>query len=509
MSHYHHSKDPLEDSLRRLREENENLRRKKSQIEEEYGHLEKENSHMEEETERLKEEVNRLKRQQDRLEQEIERLRRELEAAHRAGKRQAAPFSRGEPKADPRQPGRRPGVNYGTRAYRPIPEHIDQRVDVPLPDSCPHCGGSINEMDVASQYQTDIPQPRPYITEFRIHIGKCRRCGRRIQPRHPAQTSDAIGAAASQVGPRAVALGVQMNKALGLPYEKVVAILKIGFKLPVSRGGLCQAIARTADKADITYQSLIVAIRQSPRVTADETGWKVAAQLHWLWVFVSETVTVYAIAGGRGYLQAESVLGATFEGSLVRDGWAPYRKFELAIHQSCVGHLTNRCKEMLQLNTGMAARLPHNILEIFHDALALRDRQRSNDISPHGALVAIGKIEARTDRLLLGHYTNPANIRMVKHLGKERPHLFTFLYDPNLDATNWRAEQAIRPAVVTRKVWGGNRTESGAKTQQILTSVLRTCHQQHLPAQDLLVNLLCSKEPFILPLAPSGSDPPV
>ena len=58
--------------------------------------------------------------------------------------------------------------------------------------------------------------------------------------------------------------------------------------------------------------------------------------------------------------------------------------------------------------------------------------------------------------------------------------LFSFLRNPAIDATNWRAEQAIRPAVVTRKVCGGNRSWRGAHTQQILTSLIRTARQRRL-----------------------------
>jgi hypothetical protein len=83
----------------------------------------------------------------------------------------------------------------------------------------------------------------------------------------------------------------------------------------------------------------------------------------------------------------------------------------------------------------------------------------------------------------------------------ERNWLFTFLYCPGLDATNDRAEQAIRPAVVTRKVWGGNRTPPGAHTQEILASVLRTCYQRKLSAQAVLIHLLCSAQPPTLNLA--------
>jgi transposase len=72
------------------------------------------------------------------------------------------------------------------------------------------------------------------------------------------------------------------------------------------------------------------------------------------------------------------------------------------------------------------------------------------------------------------------------------------LYCSGLEATNWRAEQAIRPMVVTRKVWGGNRTPAGARTQSILLSVLQTCRQQNRHALPLLTHLLCSPQPQIL-----------
>ena len=71
--------------------------------------------------------------------------------------------------------------------------------------------------------------------------------------------------------------------------------------------------------------------------------------------------------------------------------------------------------------------------------------------------------------------------RFAAHLAVEWPALFTFLFDPTtIDATNWRAEQALRPAVVTRKVCGGNRSPRGATSQQVLASVVRTPQQREL-----------------------------
>ena len=80
--------------------------------------------------------------------------------------------------------------------------------------------------------------------------------------------------------------------------------------------------------------------------------------------------------------------------------------------------------------------------------------------------------------------------------------MFTFLYGPGLEATNWRAEQAFRPMLVPRPVWGGNRTANGAPAQSILLSILQTCRQQNRPVLPLLLRLLCSPRPRVLDLTP-------
>jgi transposase len=201
------------------------------------------------------EKIARLEREIEQLKQENARLRRALEEALRAAKRQAAPFSRRSPKANPQKPGRKAGACYGRKGHRAVPPTVDQTLEAELPPKCPHCGGAITENDVFDQYQTEIPEPRVERIRFRVHLGCCQQCGRSVQGRHPRQTSDASGAAAPQLGPRAVALATQLNKGLGLPYGKTSAVLKQAFGLEVTPGGVCQAIARAGRKAEPTFRS--------------------------------------------------------------------------------------------------------------------------------------------------------------------------------------------------------------------------------------------------------------
>ncbi|HEY1846865.1 MAG TPA: IS66 family transposase [Buttiauxella sp.] len=440
----------------------------------------------------------RLERKIQELQAENERLRRALEEALRTAKRQAAPFSRRHPKAHPQKPGRKAGRKHGRACHRNKPTKVDQVIDVPLPKQCPHCAGGIQETGAVSQYQTEIPEPRVERIEFRIHLGRCRSCGRGVQGRDRRQRSAAVGSAGSQLGARAVALAILLNKSLGLPYGKTATVLQQGWGLEVSRGGLCQAIARAAQKAEPTYRRLQARIRGEPSVTADETGWKVAAQLHWMWVFSSPAITVYSIQPGRGFQQAAAILGEDFCGFLVRDGWAVYRQFLYAMHQTCLAHLLRRCREMIQVQAGRTAQFPRALQAILQSALHLRERRDHGQLSPHGLAVARGQLETGMDRLLRKPRRSPQNQRLANHLWRERDALFTFLYCPGLEATNWRAEQAIRPMVVTRKVWGGNRTAAGAYTQSILLSILATSRQQNRSPLPLLQQLLCSPHPKIL-----------
>src|SRR5437016_14438849 len=124
------------------------------------------------------------------------------------------------------------------------------------------------------------------------------------------------------------------------------------------------------------------------------------------------------------------------------------------------------------------AEFPRTVQTILQQALQLRDRRQQRKISEHGAAVAQGRLEVRMDRTLELRYRSPQNRRFANHLVRERQALFTFLSCPGLEATNWRAEQAIRRMVLTRNVRDRTRAAPEAQTHAVLVSLLRTCRQQ-------------------------------
>jgi transposase len=470
----------------------ESLKRKISSLQQQWRSTRVENERLRKENEELRREQERLRQERERLRQENERLKKQLEEAQRANKRQAAPFSRGRRKTNPKPPGRKPGAAYGRRHSKAIPDEVDEVIPVPLPAHCV-CGGAVKKEKVKSQYQHEVVRKTIW-RRFDIAIGRCCQCQRRVQGRDARQTSDALGAAAVQLGPDALALGVKMNKGLGMPHGDVAAVLQDSFGLRVHRSTICRAVERVGRRGEATWHALRDAARRSLVNAIDETGWNVEAQLRWLWVVVSEQVTFCDILPGRGFAQAASLLGEDYEGWLTHDGWAVYYKFLRAGHQSCISHLLRRCREMVAVSSAAAARFPLAVKAILEKGLALRDRYEKQEISRHGLWTATGRLEAELDRLLARPCRDSANRRLAKHLWRERPYLFTFLYCPGLDATNNRAERALRPLVVARKNWGGNRTEKGARTQAVLSSILSSAQQQGKNPLEVLIELLVSKD---------------
>jgi transposase len=307
-----------------------------------------------EELQQLRAQVEQLRQENERLRRDNERLQRELEEAHadldqarRQSKRQAAPFSQGPPKPLPKTPGRRSGTAHGRHGHRlpPSPATVDEVLEATLPQACPKCGGPVRETEVAPQYQTEIPR-RPLIRQFHVHVGCCRDCGQRVQGRHPLQTSDALGAAASQIGPDAQAAVVLLNKTFGLSHIKVSAVFDALFGIDLTRGASVQIVLRAANRSGPADQEVRQAIRSSPCLTPDETGWRVAGRPAWLHAWVTERATGYAIDPHRKADVRERLIGRDWSGTMVHDGFASYDRFAAATHQQCLGHVLRRVREL-------------------------------------------------------------------------------------------------------------------------------------------------------------------
>lgn len=423
----------------------------------------------------------------------IAELEKMLDESRRSGKRQAAPFSKGDPVDEPARPGRKRGKAHGRHNHRRAPTvEADRVLDALLAGCCPDCGGTLEVQRVEDQWQVELPEMRPTVTRFRVHVGRCGDCGRRVQGRHPEQTSDALGAAGSQVGPQAKAWAAWLHYGLGLSFAKCSTLLgRLG--IDVTAGALCSAAQSTSTDLVPVQADIVKRVNDAAMVVMDETGWRVGGHSAWLWVATTTDATAYNVADGRGFAQACDLVDEGYDGVIVRDGWAPYRRYTSATHQTCTAHLIRRCDELIADLPAWARGTPRQVNDILVAALAARD------LDDDGRAETIADLAERVELLAADAHPHDECRKLVKHLAAEAPALFTFLAHPGVDATNWRGEQAIRPAVVNRKVWGGNRTWRGAATQSRMMSVLRTAAQQGTDAIDYLTALARAPTPADIP----------
>jgi transposase len=458
--------------------------------------------------EELFERVARLERLLSEKDRRIAELERLLEQSRRGGKRQAAPFSKGSAKDSPKRPGRKPGMRYGRQATRPVPAKIDQHILVGCPLFCPHYDGEVRVTGKTDQYQRELSRPRAVTRHFEIHVGRCTACGRTVQERHRLQTWDAKEVGTVQLGPQLIAMAAHMNKVEGLSYGRVCGLLERLFGVTVSRSGLARSLGRLAERGEPSYEILKAQLKAAPVVYPDETGWKIGGRSAWLHGATDgAATTVYTIEAGRSYPEAAELLGAGYAGAIASDGWAPYRKFERASRQACLGHLLRRCNEMLEAARGGSARLPRAVKATLKRAFVVRDLRDEGALSPRRLRRQRAELESDVGRLLVGRYRDPENRRLVKHIEALQPDLFRFLEQPGLEGTNWPAETELRYAVINRKTCGGgNRTSRGARTQSVLMTIARTARKRHLDGVRILADLLRAQHEIVHPalLIPSG-----
>ena len=357
----------------------------------------------------------------EQLQQRIAELEQRLAALERAAKRQATPFARKRRKEKPQRPGRKAGQGHFTSRAQPAPDQVTETKEQAL-DACPMCGGPVTDVKDHEQFVVDIPEVQPVVTRYVTHSGQCARCGRRVRSRHPEQISDATGAAGVLIGPRAKALAADLKHRLGVPYAKVAEVLSVGFGLPVSRGGLCQADARLAEQAQPVYAELIELIRQSAVAHADETGWRIGTLAAWLWVFTNRDLTVYTIETGRGHEVVVQILGAAFAGILVSDCFTAYDHQALAdwLKQKCIGHLLKDLSELNESKTGGAVCFARDVTAVLRAALALRDHKLT--LAPADFAAQAAHLEAQLDALIDARrqLTDADNLRFAKRLRKHR-----------------------------------------------------------------------------------------
>ena len=428
--------------------------------------------------EELLEILRRQQREIERLKSENERLKRKLSAA---------PFAKGTRKKNPKRPGRKPGQGRFARRRPPPAESSAETFRVPVEETCcPYCGGPFDAPEEEQVSNTDVPmQPPPEVQVFLVEKRRCQKCGKTVRGRHPAVAADQYGATAHRVGARAKAVMHTLHYGVGVPQRKVPQILKELSGLEITQGALSQdAQKQTAGAVGVAYQRLRAEIPQAPVVHTDDTGWRVGGEAAQLMVFTTPQTVVYQVRPQHRNEEVREVIGDDFQGKLVCDRGKNYDAEELdgVQQQKCFSHLIRNTQEVEARQRGRALQFPRQLRELLRRGLALA--RRRSELDDHAFQQQVADLDQALDDFLLDRtLRNRDNQRLLDGIGaqQDRNNLLRFLRDPRVEPTNNRAERALRPAVIRRKISHCSKTEPGARAFEAFLSVIQT-HKQRSSA---------------------------
>jgi transposase len=411
---------------------------------------------------------------------EIDRLKEEnrrLKAALRYERRKATegPFGSSTPSSKipvkanspPDERDRRGGAKaghagHGRRAARR--EEADRVEVIEVGDTCPCCGGGLEDKGARSRTVVEGRPPKTETVVYDLKRRWCPRCRKSFQARAP-------GVLPKSLYSNALLTHVAMQHYVyGVPLGRLEAQLGIG------SGSLIAPLHRIAHLLQPVVDKLIEEFRQTPVKHADETSWRTDGHSGYAWLFCTLQTTVFRLRKTRSASVAREVFGQEpLPGDLLVDRYHAYNKAPCRL-QYCYSHLNREVTDLkkefpeeaeIQTFVGTFAPLLCQAMRLRGLPISDREFYRRAKKTKHSILEAVE------------HSASHPGIQRIQDIFRKTPErMYRWAEDRNIPADNNFAERTLRPSVIARKISFGSQSDDGAKTREILMSILFTLKQR-------------------------------
>ncbi len=359
--------------------------------------------------------------------------------------------------------GRNPGAQPGHKGHSRSVPRITDRIKVKASQfTCPECSSQLVRKGIRTRVIEDIPIVEPRIVQYRIERMYCKHCGKIFEP----EIEDAFPNARFSI--RTMLIAAYFKISMRMSLENVSATMKEVFGIQISEGEIQGMLYQLSDSLGSEYGKLLDAVRRAPSRNMDTTSWRENGENLDMWTFVTRGEAIFHIAKSNNHEVALDLLGK-HRGTDIHDRFKAFdtlaRKTKNS-QQYCWSHIICDAKELEEFYGDEGRRIKRSLQTVYDEA---------KKFNGHGTMEDVEKLHHKLVFLLDSDYDHSRSRKFADNLLKRRKEwLFRFVMDPDVEPINNRAERALRPAVIYRKVSGGTRSHRGSVAYERIHSVFYT-----------------------------------
>lgn len=362
------------------------------------------------------------------------------------------------------------------------------------PTQCDHC-----HVDLPTTPTTLDPEPTRFqmievppivsvVTEYQGHACTCQACGEVTRATIPQDIR------AHSVGPRLTAILSYLTGCHGVSKRGVEEISDAIFSAPIALGTVINLEREVSEALAAPHAEALEIVRAAAVKNADETSWKLAGKLCWLWAAATMSVVVFVIHGKRSELGLTALLGARIQGIVCSDRWGPYGRVPEKRRQVCWAHLKRDFQKIVDRG-GEGAKVGKAGQRIIKKVFAAWQAFQDQKTTREQLKVQLAPVIARMNRVLLEGYTgdDPKVAAFCGNLLELEQALWTFTREEGVEPTNNHIERLLRRAVLWRKRSFGCQSAAGCQFVERILTVVQTRRLQEENVLEYLHDAVVAK----------------
>ncbi|MBA2702414.1 MAG: IS66 family transposase [Blastocatellia bacterium] len=370
-------------------------------------------------------------------------------------------------------------------AHRPLHPNPAHKREV-MASSCQHCGADVSgvaQTACETYDHVEIPDIKPDVTRVTLHGGVCPCCAKKFKAAPPSGMKPG-----SPFGENLRALVIYLRFTQGIAFERLARLLSDILGLEISEGALVNMLDAARDAFARQTSHIRARLMSGTILQSDETGLRVGKRNWWLWVFHHDDSAVFVVEPSRGKCVVEGFLGAFRPDFWVSDRYGGQMGWAKKDNQVCLAHLIRDVQYAIDAGDDIFAP---DLRHLFGRACRIgRRRDKLADVT---LKTYAARLEARLDELMHRTPTHKAGVKLQRVIKKIRRHMFVFITNRAIPATNNGSERALRPCVTFRKITNGFRTEWGARLYAGIRSVIETARRRAITALEAIRLTLAGK----------------